>query len=399
MTTQEPIGEWFGAVPEWRRGQRILAAATGILFVAFCALAPLLWLVARPTRMISNAPPPRWEWSAIQDGSAMRALETHVKETSWVTFHMRGVLNEVLFRIGLLENDQVTIGRDGWLYFAETLLWKPMELAATREKRRAVLRQAMEATAANDVRLLVVPVPDRVTIHPEHLPPLRPADPGRVGLYDEILADLSAVGVPHVDVRSAFLAHKAAHPDDELYFRRDTHWNLSGQLLTADLVKNEIAKRGWAPLVPACPDIVVEQTMRRPMVPGLVAMLGLRLEVDVPDDRGSAFLRGLFEDWTWRPIGIRDPSGRVGPIPMEQDDAKVALCGTSFSESFGLQLIGTLGARVDRRGVSSTGRSFGGFRAVLRSLGKNGFTPRILVWEFVQREYQADWLEVGSLRD
>lgn len=394
---QQSDGEWFEQVPGWSRWQRFVAAAMCVAFVALVGSVPMLGFVVRPVRTQSSVPAPEWTWKAFYRGDAMRQWERHVKEDSWLTFELRGAFNEALFAIDQLESDRVVIGKDGWLYLAETLRWFPEALERSRQDRRNVWTQALLTTRALGMQLLVVPVPDRVTIYPEHLPADRRLPPGRERLYDEILDDLRAVGVPFVDLRALFLEHKKAHPDVLLYYRRDTHWNLAGTLLAADAVRHEIEARGWSALVVPSTNIVVEPTRVEEMVPGLVRMLGLRAEVGAGVDRVSGVVRRLTEPRSWRPVRQRDAAGNAGELATEQPTASVVLCGTSFSEALGYQLPGALGALVDRRCVIAGGGSFSGIRKLAGELGKGGFAPKILVWEFVQRDYLDAWLVVKAL--
>lgn len=394
-TVAEPTGEWFDAMPGWARGQRVTLAVLGVLFAALVFAAPVTWLLLRPAKTSSSVPPPTWNERTFASGDAMRQLERHLKESSWVTYELRGLFNESLWRLGVLQSARVVAGRDGWMFLAETMRWKPELLARTRERRRAILRQALDATRSVGMHLVVVPMADKSMIYPE-MAPEGALDPGRAALYDEILADLAAVGIVHLDVRRVLSDRKLRQPDQRLFLRRDTHLALDGQLAVAAALRETLVEQGWAEFVGEDPQIVTLEPAARRAVPDLVRMLGLRCEVG--DDGGelSGVVRELMEDKVWRPVFVKDDRG-LHYLDVEQPRASVALCGTSFSETLGLQIIGELRTRVDRRCVLPGGGSFGGIRKFVPEVGRAGFAPRILIWEFVARDYQRDWLSAKSL--
>ena len=137
----------------------------------------------------------------------------------------------VIFRTSPVAN--VLIGRDGWLYFKGD-----DGRAFDRDFRRSLPPSAPEIAAIADgitrriqflsalgIDYLLVVVPDKYTIHPEHVPlalqPLSDRSP-----FDGVLAMLPAHALPHVlDLRPALLAAKK---DRQLYLSTDTHWNANG---------------------------------------------------------------------------------------------------------------------------------------------------------------------------
>jgi hypothetical protein len=390
-------GEWFDGMAGWGRVQRLLVVLLGLASVALVAAAPVTWLLLRPVRTSSSVPPPQWTEAAFRSGKAMRQLEQHVKESSWVTFELRGVFNETLLRFGMLHNDRVVLGSNGWMYLAETMRWKAEAMKRTQARRREIMQQALDLTRTVGIRLLVVPIPDKSAIYPEFVPPGE-LDPGRAGLYDQILADLSAVGVPHIDCRSLLLARKAANPDVRLFHQRDTHFQLDGQLAVADAVRQRLVDDGWMDLVVHEPTMVVGERVTRRVVPDLVRMLGLRSETGESGEDASAVVQGLMEDSPYRPVYLQDADGHHS-LEYVQPRATVALCGTSFSQAMGPQLAGELRSQIDQRCVLGGGGSFGGIRKLAGEIGRDGFLPRILIWEFVERDYQRDWVTAKSLLD
>lgn len=182
----------------------------------------------------------------------------------------------------------VMIGRDGWLYFLGE-----DGLAVDRDHRgvvpyaddeaariAAAFKRRHDYLAARGILYVVMIVPDKATIYPEHLPawaavPVAPRS--RLDRLQEALAaypDLVAL-----DLRPALRAAKAR---DQVYFRSDSHWNLLG----ASVAYRELAMLLQARL-PGFPAIPPE---RPPYVPGvdvysgdLARMLGAPRSLNEPD--------------------------------------------------------------------------------------------------------------------
>lgn len=381
----------------WSRLQRGLISALGVVFVGIVLVAPVSWLLGRTPRTWASVPPPVWSAQSFASGQAMRDLERHLKEASWVTFHWRGLWNELLLRAGVIDNARVVLGRDRWLLLQETLEWDPAALARSEARRRAVIAEARDLVAARGARLLVIPVPDKTTIYPEqaHAPAL---PPGRRRLYDTILADLDAVAVPYVDARALLSAHKRAHPEQLLFLERDTHWQLRAMQVVAAGIAPRLAVAGWQGLVVPEPGLVAGEPLGRWVVPDLVGMVGLRVEVDSARDDVPPLVRDWMEQ-KWDQLAFVSGSPGVRqPMFPEQPRASVALCGSSYSLGFAAPIAIALGAVVDHRFVIGGGGSFRGLRRLLDQIGVDGFAPRVVLWEFVERDYLGEWTRVSSLR-
>lgn len=108
--TPADAGEWHEAIGAWPRARRRTAAVVGVLFAVLVASDLLLRLVAGPGPGAARAPRPAWHGAAFVDGDWMRQLDRHLKESSWVTFALRGLHDEALQRLGVLR-PQGMLGR------------------------------------------------------------------------------------------------------------------------------------------------------------------------------------------------------------------------------------------------------------------------------------------------
>lgn len=131
-------------------------------------------------------------------------------------------------------DDQVVIGKDGWLFFSETLA-DYAGVAMTDDELGQIAEKMSEVCGyieSQGKHPLVVIVPNKNQIYPEYMPARfgAKAEQNNLTLLQEKMQE---AGVPFVDAYHILLEGKAA---DEMYLHEDTHWNNTG----ARLVLNEI---------------------------------------------------------------------------------------------------------------------------------------------------------------
>ena len=136
--------------------------------------------------------------------------------------------------------NHAVVGRDGWLYLQGELdracsPFIPFAQAASGWERIASI------VRASGRRAVVLVVPDKSTIYPEHLPASfaqkQCSEQNRQALWSAIGA---AARGNVVGLRSALLAAKE-HAGDGLYRRKDSHWSTLGTLA---LVRAALARVG-----------------------------------------------------------------------------------------------------------------------------------------------------------
>lgn len=162
-------------------------------------------------------------------------LQTYVSEH----FAFRGELVEAdsLIKYQLLRtpnDDQVVIGKEGWLFFAPTLADYAGVTLSDEEIDNIVstLTEVTQYVEHMGKQPLFVIVPNKNSIYPEYMPTRfgGRAERRNLTLLQKRMADQE---IPFVDAYQLLLAHK---DEDELYLHQDTHWNHTG----ARLVLNEI---------------------------------------------------------------------------------------------------------------------------------------------------------------
>jgi len=152
------------------------------------------------------------------------------------------VLKEKVFHTG---NDQVLVGRDGFLFFDETLAdytgSDPMTDEELNDAADA-LKNLSDYAEAHGAKFIFLCAPNKNTIYPEKMPALtkRSADPDASNL-SRLLPLLDERGVRYADVRAALLEAKE---ERLVYHKRDTHWNNEG----ARIAVNAVLEKAGIPL-------------------------------------------------------------------------------------------------------------------------------------------------------
>lgn len=352
-------------------------------------------------RTNTQVPMPEWSPEAFRSGEWLRRLEEHLQENSPVTQELRGLWNELRYRLGLLQTAQVHVGEAGWMYFRRTLHADPRRLDAAADRRRRSLNSLRARCEELDLRLLAVPVPDKVGLYPEHAYPGSSLSEDKAALYPRILAELDAAGIERVDARAALRAAKAVPDSPLLYYPADSHWTAHGAIVVAQATAARIAELGWE-LPGEAPSFEVVGPVPVLVVPDLVALLGLRTYLEyVPDlgeslvRPGSALVASLQDEKEYVRLWLKDPAGGPNrPYEPRMPQAKVALCGTSFSEERGKWTFAFyLGRVLDHRGVHRGGGPFLGLQETLERIASGESPAEVVIWEFVERSYlEPGWL-------
>ena len=135
--------------------------------------------------------------------------------------------------------DSVLLGRDGWLYFGDTLDdytgASPMtggEIAAAAHN----LALVSEYCESQGAKFLFTVAPNKNSIYPEHMPNI-PVFSDRKNAV-ELSEALSGEGVAYCDLFAALESQP-----ETLYFTQDSHWNSKGAALAADAINASLGRQ------------------------------------------------------------------------------------------------------------------------------------------------------------
>ena len=131
--------------------------------------------------------------------------------------------------LGASANDQVIVGKDGWLYFAPTVPDYTGAGALTENQRYRAKLTLETIDRALDVPLVVFFAPNKNTVLPENMPAVYPksGEPHAIHWLIEN-ADVNIINsVP-------------ALTGEGLYHLTDTHWNSRGARIGAGLILNAV---------------------------------------------------------------------------------------------------------------------------------------------------------------
>ena len=209
-----------------------------------CSLLPLAGLlVAGPSGPAANeilSVPPRLRTSG---GHFNEAFLNDLSDYFGDHFALRqelvtlwSQLNTALLRSST--NEQVVLGTDGWLYFADSLddyRGRCLPEGALLDTARD-LRLIREALAAEGKDFLFVIAPNKNSLYGEHMS-ARFVFSHEDATAVKLLPLLSTEGVSTVDLFAAFSAQ-----DETLYYRTDSHWNARGAALAADTILAKLDK-------------------------------------------------------------------------------------------------------------------------------------------------------------
>lgn len=278
------------------------------------------------------------------------------------------------------EGCAAVLGKNGWCYFLPELqhlasgrYWAEAApashpgLAAEVADPRAAILDFKRQLDDRGIQLLLVPVPAKATIYPEHLP--FTAKPGQMD--GAFIAQLRRDGVEVVDLEGLFQAHR---DKADLYLHTDTHWSPAGIDLTAQALAAKIGS-----LLPGRPATELKSTEHT---------------IELSGDLACA-VDGAKEQVVVTRVVVGGGK-RAKPLAPDRD-SPVLLMGDShtlvfhagedlFATGAGLpdQLALRLGYAVDLLGVRGSGATT--VRLDLMRRGDQCQGKKVVVWVFTVRE-------------
>ena len=335
----------------------------------------------------------------------LRQLEKDIELASYAKSYVQPRLQLHLTQRGRVGNKLAIIGKEGWLYYKPGVLHVggpgvlDADVHASRQKDaldageaptsadpRPAILGFHRALKQRDIRLVLLPIPDKVALAAQHLHNRELHEWPKNSDYDALLAELRQAGVAVFDVRKSL----GAPPREGLFLTQDTHWTPNFMQAQAQALARFVGEAATLPAMDAPALKTMAQTVSR--VGDLVDMLKL--------PEGQA----LFEP---NPVTVQQVQDAAG-TPWEPDPkADVLLLGDSFTNIFSLEGMGwglaaglaphlalSLGRPLDVIAQNDSG-AFATRHALARELAAGSDRlagKRVVIWEFASRELSVgDW--------
>lgn len=383
-----------------RLGKRTMAVMAGAFF-AVAGGVPLVQAVLEVEQGLARGasgsdlwPPsldPRrlgW-WPSVPE---LRSFEESQEDESFLRDTVVPLVQVPLVELGA-GNEQVYLGRDGWLFYSDDVdhVTGPPFLAGRRSPADPgpveTLADFRRQLRERGVDLLVVPVPVKPTIHPEKLS-RRYRDAGRPirnASFPAFMEEMARLDVPVLDLAPAFMAMKA--PDRPLYLATDTHWRPETVRAAASEIASWIRRR-HPELAGGVPTAAGSEYR-------IVALGDIARMLKLPPGQR------LYpkEAAVLRPVA----PGPSGPAP-------VLLLGDSFANIYSLPAMGwgsgagladqlrrELGVPVESIALNDGGALAARTALARRAAGEPGLlgAARLVIYELAARELsQGDWRTV-----
>jgi alginate O-acetyltransferase complex protein AlgJ len=327
-----------------------------------------------------------------------KAFEKSLEDESLLVRHALPPVQEFAARFLGLGNEKVYLGRDGWLFYRPDVDYVAgpgfLDPAVLRARGKGsgihpdplpALVRFREDLAARGIRLLVVPVPVKPVIEPEHLSARRHANgnPPQNPSYPRFLADLRRNGIDALDITPVLAADKAAD-GIPCFLKTDTHWSPRTVERVAELIAEGTR------IVPGAPGSAFRRGPSKKVTNAGDLAVMLRLS-----PQSTLFPRETVE--------IR-PVTEAGGAPWRADPAaEILVLGDSFTNVYsgedlgwgtgsGLaeQLSFALQRPVDRIAVNAGG-AYTARQTLARSPGRLA-GKRLVIYEFAMRDLASgDW--------
>ncbi|HOY57812.1 MAG TPA: hypothetical protein PK640_06710 [Verrucomicrobiota bacterium] len=375
----------------------------------------------------------------------LRRYEAALKEKSWVQQTFRPLMHRLMFQAFGDAGAKAVRGRDGWLFYRPDVRFliegsrpdtgdaasrwvQPAAPVAQWESVAGAIRRFHDQIEQRGIRLLVVPVPGKPSVHPEQLTARADARAARFASpTGQLIAELERRGVPTVDLLSVFERARSNTPSEKLYLAHDTHWTPQGARLAAEAVAARLRDLGWAP--PATTAFTLRKTavdrwgdiLEMMRIPGLRDMVApQRIECEQVLDPALGPL-------------APGPSERPGTYRHPIHQSPLLVLGDSFSRiyqlpeprSLGTAPVGTESPDPENGGRRSSKRLLPGSAGFLSHLAHALQAPvdaivsdggastdvrrklstnpeilegkRVVIWQFVERDIalgRAGWADV-----
>ncbi len=175
----------------------------------------------------------------------LRAYERELENASAAATWARPWTQYVWFAALGNAGEKAVLGRDGWFFYKPDVRYLVEPCIRESDRALAAILTFRGQLAARGIELLVMPVPGKPSVYPDHVSGRLPGEGLRGSHTRDLLARLRSAGVETVDVLDALGRWRRADGDAPTYLMRDTHWTGATARRVAELVAARVRDRGW----------------------------------------------------------------------------------------------------------------------------------------------------------
>lgn len=216
------------------------------LFLAILAAPALGTVLLGPSGLVANetpVPPPRLldAQGGLDGGFFSDAGDWFAKHFA---FRKELITADSMWKAALLgtsAQSQVALGKDGWLYYAETLDdYTGADNITPRQAYCAAhsLRMVQDWVEGQGAAFVCTVAPNKISLYPEHYARLPRAEQTAA---DKLAQALEDEGVAYADLFAAF-----SGAGEVLYHKTDSHWTNKGAALGHDAILAALGLEGGA---------------------------------------------------------------------------------------------------------------------------------------------------------
>jgi hypothetical protein len=318
--------------------------------------------------------------------SNLRAYERNMEAANWAARVSRPWIQFAHFAWLKDGGEKAVIGYAGWYFYKPGLNYmlarrKSAKAASTTNDPIAAIVDFRDQLAAQGIRLVVMPVPNKESVYPDRL--TSRAEPRRGVLAprtQDLLETLRAANVEVIDLFKEFgeaRQQTGSASQASLYLAQDTHWSPAGVDLAAKAVARRLVELGW-------------------VQPGQVDYS----DRSVPVQRLGDVLRMLQVPLIERRVNPETVSGVQvvrhdnGELYKDASDAEILVLGDSFMRIYQQDQPSAAGfiahlAKELKHPLMSLVNDGGGstlVRQELRARPEFLKNKKVVLWEFVERD-------------
>ncbi len=269
----------------------------------------------------------------------------------------------------------VVVGGDGWLY----PIWDEVRRfdAARFKISTGIINEAVAIMKKAGIDTVISLTPSKSRIYREFLPKDFVWNPEADKRYERALDALRVNGTLVPDLATTFINARKANPNEQYFFKTDTHWTPIG----AELAAQEISK-----------EVVAKLKLPPSAKPGM--QLGDYIEmIQSKNDLFDQLPAAEKSKYSKERYKIRkEGNGSADAGLLDDDTADAVLIGNSYTQpkyGYAAELSKGIGRPV---GLTWRVHQFGSYDILLEYFKTAGFKqtkPKLIVWDFEETDMEG----------